>query len=207
MTAVRHRATLARENAGLSAGQAAKLLSVERGELVRLEACEPLPAWYAAKLADIYGVSIEWLNGTASQHDYVRVDAIPGADKLTAVDRDAIAEVLASKPRRPVVNDLVSGTFRHCDDYIDDDATPAVLRAFLERARSPGHGMTSRDPFPKLFATYVGEGWKDVSKGDRVRVVMASRLGDVGVTKNHAAESGYSVRCAVDSLSDFGDAP
>lgn len=105
------------------------------------------------------------------------------------------------------MKDLITESFKHCDDYIDDPAAPAVLRAFLVRARSPGHGMTSIDPYPKLFATYIGEGWRDVAKGDRVRVVMASRMGDVGITKNLGAEAGHSVRCAVDSLENFGDAP
>ena len=36
---------------------------------------------------------------------------------------------------------------------------------------------------------------------------MASRLGDVGCTKNLNAESGYQVRCPVDKLSDFSDQP
>ena len=93
---------------------------------------------------------------------------------------------------------------KHCDYYIDDPTAPEVLRKFLERTRSPAHGMLSKDPFPKLFATYNGPGWNDVSTGDRVRVVMASRMGDVGLTKDFASDHGYSVRCAVSDLTDFG---
>lgn len=105
------------------------------------------------------------------------------------------------------MKDLVTGTFTHCDDYIDDPTQPAVLRAFLDRARSPGHGMMSKDPYPKLFATYNGQSHCGVNPGDRVRVVMASRMGDVGITKDFAAEHGYSVRCAVADLSGFSDQP
>ena len=103
--------------------------------------------------------------------------------------------------------DLVSQSFRHCDEYIDDETQPAVLRKFLDRARMPAHGHLSKDQYPKLFATYNGQEWRGVSPGDRVRVVMASRLGDVGCTKNLNAESGYQVRCPVDKLSDFSDQP
>lgn len=98
--------------------------------------------------------------------------------------------------------------FKHCDDYIDDPTAPAPLRAFLKRARSPGHGHLESGPFPKLFATYRGEKpWLDVNPGDRVRVVMASRMGDVGVTKNLEASSNYSARFAVESLTDFSETP
>lgn len=103
--------------------------------------------------------------------------------------------------------DLVSQTFRHCDEYIDDETQPAVLRKFLDRARSPGHGMMSQEPYPKLFATYNGVDWMGVAKGDRVRIVMASRMGDVGATKNMDAESGYQLRCAVADLIEFSDQP
>lgn len=93
--------------------------------------------------------------------------------------------------------------FKHCDEYIDDEAAPACVRAYLARAREPGHGMRGGEPFPKLFATYNGAAWNGVSPGDRVRVVMASRMGDVGVTNNLEAEHGYTTRCFVSDLSDF----
>ena len=87
---------------------------------------------------------------------------------------------------------------RHCDAYIDDPAASKVLRAFLSRARSPAHGLLSPEPFPTLFATY---------KGERYRVTMASRLGDVGISKSFNQESGYELRVAVEDLSDFRDMP
>lgn len=87
---------------------------------------------------------------------------------------------------------------KHCDDYIDDATAPMVLRRFLERARSPGHGLTSPEPFPQLFADY---------EGNRVRVTMASRLGDVGVTTDMTAEHGYLWRVAVEDLTNFGGEP
>jgi len=87
---------------------------------------------------------------------------------------------------------------KHCDAYIDDNTQPAVLRAFLRRAREPGHGLLASDPYPKLFADY---------KGQRVRVVMASRFGDVGITSQLKKEVGYETRVAVADLINFGDTP
>ncbi len=88
--------------------------------------------------------------------------------------------------------------FKHCDDFIDDVEQPKCLRAFLDYARSPAHGMLRDGPRPKLFADYGGK---------RVRVVMASRFGDVGITSKLSDEHGYDKRVAVDSLSNFGEMP
>ncbi len=86
---------------------------------------------------------------------------------------------------------------KHCDDYINDETAPPALRAFLRRARMPAHGMLLNEPYPKLFATW---------KGKRCRVVMASRLGDVGITRDLNSEQ-YQCRVMIEELSNFGDAP
>lgn len=93
-----------------------------------------------------------------------------------------------TKPKKP----------KHCDDYIDDPTAPAPLRAFLERARSPAHGALVGGPYPKLFADYQGK---------RVRVTMASRFGDVGITAALQVEDGYDTRVTVAALANFGDTP
>lgn len=95
----------------------------------------------------------------------------------------------ASRESRPVE--------RHCDDYIDDEAAPRPLRVFLERARSPAHGMLSKEPYPTLYADHDGR---------RVRVTMASRLGDVGITEDLTSEQ-YQTRVIVASLTNFGEMP
>lgn len=89
-------------------------------------------------------------------------------------------------------------TFRHCDEYIDDPTSPEPLRKYLDRARQPAHGMTSSEPYPRLFAEY---------KGRTVRVVMASRLGDVGITTDLEADLGYQTRVAVSDLANFRETP
>jgi hypothetical protein len=91
-----------------------------------------------------------------------------------------------------------ASAFKHCDDYIDDPTAPAALRAFLEVARSPAHGLTQAEPHPKLFADH---------QGARVRVTMASRLGIVGITKHLDSDTGYDTRVPVDQLSNFSETP
>jgi hypothetical protein len=85
---------------------------------------------------------------------------------------------------------------KHCDDYIDDPNEDPVLRKFLDWARKPGHGMLEPKPHPKLFATHQGK---------RVRVTMASRFGDVGITRDMQADCGYETRARVSALTDFSE--
>lgn len=95
-----HRSRLARERAGLSIGQAAKLLGVDRGVIRQIEAAPIVDREDRAKqMAELYGVNVPWLLGEAPQHDYAWVDKTPGGDKLSSNDRDTIAEFAASMPR------------------------------------------------------------------------------------------------------------
>ena len=104
----------------------------------------------------------------------------------------------SSKKRRKEASpaDLVAAA-DHCDDYIDDAAPPA-LRKFLEFARAPAHGAFLPQPHPQLYADYEGK---------RVRVTMASRLGDVGITTDFTRDMGYDRRVPVSQLSNFSDQP
>jgi hypothetical protein len=90
---------------------------------------------------------------------------------------------------------------KHCDDYIHDFTAPHCLRFFLLVHRMPALDMALCREFgvkPELFATY---------RGERVRVVVASRMGDVGITRQLNTEDGYQERVMIADLSDFGDAP
>jgi len=99
----KNRARLARQNAGLSVGQACKLLEVDREVLVAAEesdeAFEDLDAGDRDFMSDIYGVNRAWLLGEVPRHDYAAVERIAGADALAFHDRDVIAELMASRPR------------------------------------------------------------------------------------------------------------
>jgi len=89
---------------------------------------------------------------------------------------------------------------KHCDDYIDDKNVSLCLRRFLRFNRWPAIYQCKARSLgisePILFADY---------KGVRHRVVMASRFGDVGITKDLKAEKGYTKRVAVDQLSNFSE--
>lgn len=86
----------------------------------------------------------------------------------------------------------------HCDNFIDDPDAPPALRAYLAFARAPAHGQLLPRPHPELYADYQGQ---------RVRVTMASCLGDVGITTDHRRELGYNKRVLVRSLSNFSNKP
>lgn len=86
----------------------------------------------------------------------------------------------------------------HCDDYIDDPTAPWALRRFLAFARAPAPGAYQPKPHPCLFADHDGQ---------RVRVTMASRFGDVGITRDLDVEMGYERRVHVSQLSNFSEAP
>jgi hypothetical protein len=85
---------------------------------------------------------------------------------------------------------------RHCDDIADDPETEGCLRDFINHARAPAHGSLLDTPRPKLFADY---------QGHRIRATMASRFGDLGITRNLDHESGYMDRVNVEELSNFSD--
>lgn len=51
---------------------------------------------------------------------------------------------------------------------------------------------------PKLYATHNGR---------RVRVTMASRFGDVGISTHMLKEHGYQKRVMLDQLREFNDKP
>jgi hypothetical protein len=123
--------------------------------------------------------------------------------------------------------DFLDGS-RHCDDYIDDPSVPECVRHWVDWERQPasakyaevsqGGGRPSL--FARLLHPVIGKSYqgywakgqpvqKDVpmEAGSRVRLVMASRFGDVGITPNLKAESGYVTRLTLDQLTDFSEEP
>lgn len=87
--------------------------------------------------------------------------------------------------------------FKHCDDYIHDFSAPMCLRFFLLVHRLPaidGALLRANGVEPVLYATY---------EGTRVRIVMASRFGDVGITEHLNRTHGYEMRVHIEELKDF----
>ena len=95
-----NRSRRARESAGLSLGQASRLTGVPVEQLRRVE--EHDGAYADAdpvRLADVYGVNVEWLSGRSELRDYGPLKDLAGADELAFRDRDTLAELYASMPR------------------------------------------------------------------------------------------------------------
>ncbi len=90
--------------------------------------------------------------------------------------------------------------FKHCDDYINDFAFPKFVRVFLLLHRMPAVDMSlllEYETLPwRIFANY---------KGKRVALVMASRMGDVGIVDTDITKSyKYNTRVYLEELSNFG---
>jgi len=92
--------------------------------------------------------------------------------------------------------------FRHCDDYISDPSAPTDLRWFIFVNRLPA-------PERLLYNEHVKSDPVLYAKhdGNRVRVVMASRLGDLGITSDLSSTDRYQTRVAVEDLTDFTATP
>lgn len=97
-----NRFTRARELAGLSVGQAARILGVPAGDLAAVERAQaPSTVLTSERLADTYGCSTAWLTGVVPRLDYAAIDRIPGGRDMYFRDREAVAELLAMRPRPP----------------------------------------------------------------------------------------------------------
>lgn len=98
---VLNRSRRARESAGLSVGQAARLLGVTTDQLRRVEEHDSAYAdAYPPRLADLYGVNVDWLSGRSELCDYEPLRNLQGVEDLSFRDRDMLAELYASLPRR-----------------------------------------------------------------------------------------------------------
>lgn len=97
-----NRSRRARKSVGLSLGQAARKLGMTIDQLRRVEQND---AAYVdadpARLAELYGVNLDWLGGRSELRDHVAIKKVCGADELPFRDRDMLAELFASLPRQP----------------------------------------------------------------------------------------------------------
>ena len=87
----------------------------------------------------------------------------------------------------------------HCDRFDVAMEWPLCLRWWLLLNRvNAGCKMIARealgDDYPTCYAKYENK-W--------VRLVMASRFGDIGITRNLNADNGYFARVTIDQLSEF----
>lgn len=93
----------ARENAGLSQSQVATLMGLHRPTVSEMEAGRRrVAAEELARLADVYGVGIEWLAGESASTDQME-EAELAAREMRSLDRedlDKVVELIRSLSRR-----------------------------------------------------------------------------------------------------------
>ena len=114
-----NRYRLARERAGLSLCQAARITGLT---LVHLSAMEMSSTVIESDPVDLmaekYGVSVEWLTGACERYDYASARQIKGFSNIEYTsDAAAIAEFVASMPKR-----------RTTDFTVEDLETNFVIR-------------------------------------------------------------------------------
>ena len=89
----------------------------------------------------------------------------------------------------------------HCDELIHEYKLPICLRYYLLVNRLPAVDkciIIEANGEPTCYADY---------KGKRVRLVMASRFGDVGITAKLDQAHGYTQRVNINGLSNFSSEP
>lgn len=101
ISAMAARLRLAREQAGLSQGQVAKILQIHRPTISEIEAGRrSVSAEEVARFAEIYSVSLAWLVGSPQETpdpDQDRIElAARGLAKLKEHDLDRVLELLKS---------------------------------------------------------------------------------------------------------------
>lgn len=94
----RNRSEIARMRAGLTLSQAAKYTDISHDDLLKIEVDEHLSDNVARKLAEVYGVSLEWITGAVPRYNYDAMKDVAGYEALTQHDRDVVAEFAASLP-------------------------------------------------------------------------------------------------------------
>ncbi len=91
----------------------------------------------------------------------------------------------------------------HVDEFVEQgtgDASVHYARLMLGTMRMPGHGLAlhALTRHFRLFCTHAGK---------RYRVVMASRMGDIGLSEHFEQATGYQIRAGVDDCSEWGATP
>jgi len=98
---VKNRCKEAREQAGLSIGQASRMLGCGIDYLDLFEQRDLItPDRLRIMMAEKYGCSEEWLKGEGPDMDYATIKAIKGSEDLCDHDRDILAKLVASLPRK-----------------------------------------------------------------------------------------------------------
>lgn len=110
-------------------------------------------------------------------------------------DAALIASAVEGEPMEPYD--------RSNDHALHDHALPAIVRGFIAINSGPATETMAIEEagwMPRLYATYQPSS----EPGERVRVVMVSRLGDCGISRKDE-RYGYFARVSIYDLTDFSD--
>lgn len=96
----------ARERAGLSIGQAARLIGVASQVIMDAENSDvsEVSSGLTARMAEVYMVDPDWMLGVTPQYDRDAMKDAKGYDQLSTHDRDVIDEFAASLPKGNVAS-------------------------------------------------------------------------------------------------------
>ena len=102
-SAIASRLRLARERAGLSQGQVAKILKIHRPTVTEIEAARrAVTAEELSEFAKVYSVSVSWLASEPRDRDRDRVElAARELSKLKPADVDRLMDLLKSLRDEP----------------------------------------------------------------------------------------------------------
>lgn len=107
----------------------------------------------------------------------------------------------------------------HADDVAYDKTYPECLRTFILYHRLPASLRWPGGDAEKIKEWVPEEEWPDINvgpeplcyadhKGKRVRLTMASRIGDVGISSKLKPDGrSYTDRASIADLSNFSDKP
>lgn len=97
---MKNRCKEAREQAGLSVGQASRMLGCDIDYLNLFEQRDlSTPDGLRDRMVEVYGCSEEWLKGEGPDRDYATLKTVKGSEDLSDHDRDVVAKFIASLPR------------------------------------------------------------------------------------------------------------
>lgn len=195
--------TRAREafQAGLAAGQVIKEREDRIAELERrlqevMEDCERLTAERDAnwQQAEALRYAVNDIVGILQDASEANV-----AKKILELVRKITKELKLREDWHLTEDD--KKTPEHCDNYIWRLSAPTPLRFWLLINRLPAlERIMAREAGcdPQCYATY-----KDGDMHRIVRLTMASRMGDIGISYDLRRSMGYDKRVMVASLTDF----
>jgi len=89
--------------AGLSIGQAARLIGVERPVIEEAEKADvgDLASGLTTRMAEVYHVDPDWMLGVKDQYDRESMKGARGYDALSKHDKDIVDEFAASMSKKP----------------------------------------------------------------------------------------------------------